>query len=75
MKIGFNCIVAISYFKSKWDKSVDELHKKANFIPPKKYPSWTLNESTCRWEPPTAKPNDDNVYMWNEEDKTWDIVE
>ena len=45
------------------------------FIPPKKYPSWTLNESTCRWEPPTAKPNDDNVYMWNEEDKTWDIVE
>ena len=45
------------------------------FIPPKEYPSWTLNESTCRWEPPTAKPNDDNVYMWNEEDKTWDIVE
>ena len=45
------------------------------FIPPKKYPSWTLNESTCRWEPPTAKPNDDNVYMWNEEDQTWDIVE
>lgn len=39
MKNGFNCIVAISYFKSKWDKSVDELHKKANFIPPKKYMS------------------------------------
>ena len=45
------------------------------FIPPKKYPSWSLNENTCRWEPPTPKPNDDNVYMWNEEDKTWDIVE
>ena len=39
MKMGFNCIVAISYFKSKWDKSVDELHKKVNFIPPKKYMS------------------------------------
>ena len=39
MKMGFNCIVAISYFKSKWDKSVDELHKKINFIPPKKYMS------------------------------------
>ena len=39
MQKGFDCIVAISYFKSKWDKSVDELHKKANFIPPKQYMS------------------------------------
>jgi|TARA_R100000081_G_C4807199_1_gene168363 hypothetical protein len=45
------------------------------FIPPKEYPSWTLNETTCRWDPPTPKPVDDNTYMWNEEDQTWDIVE
>jgi len=45
------------------------------FIPPKEYPSWTLNETTCRWDPPTPKPVDDNEYMWNEEDQTWDIVE
>ena len=27
------------------------------FIPPKPYPSWTLNEDTCLWEPPTPKPD------------------
>lgn len=34
------------------------------FIPPKPFPSWTLNESTCRWDPPITKPDGD--YEWNE---------
>ena len=26
------------------------------FIPPKPYNSWTLNEDTCLWDPPVARP-------------------
>ena len=45
------------------------------FIPPKPFNSWMLNEVTCLWEAPVAKPNDDNNYTWNESTLTWDIVE
>jgi hypothetical protein len=45
------------------------------FIPPKSYPSWILNEDTCLWEAPVAKPNDENNYNWNEITTTWDLVE
>jgi hypothetical protein len=45
------------------------------FIPPKPFNSWILNEDTCRWEAPVAKPNDENMYFWNESTLTWDIVE
>jgi len=42
------------------------------FIPLKPYDSWTLNEDTCQWEPPTAIPNDGEVYVWNEDTTSWD---
>ena len=45
------------------------------FIAPKPYASWILNEDTCQWEAPVAKPDDDNRYNWNEETTTWDLVE
>jgi hypothetical protein len=45
------------------------------FIPKKPYPSWTLNETTCQWESPVAKPDDENNYNWNETNQNWDIVE
>jgi hypothetical protein len=45
------------------------------FIPPKEYASWTLNETTCNWEAPVACPTDGQVYGWNEENQTWDLVE
>jgi len=44
------------------------------FIPPQPYPSWTLDEDTCRWECPVAHPNDGNIYEWNETDQQWDEV-
>ena len=44
------------------------------FIPPKPYASWTLNEDTCLWEAPTAKP-DDGIYEWNEDAGEWVAVE
>lgn len=41
------------------------------FIAPQPYPSWTLNESTCKWEPPVPYPTDNELYFWNEETTEW----
>ena len=44
------------------------------FIPPKTFNSWILNEDTCVWEAPVAKPQDDNKYTWNELTLSWDLI-
>ena len=36
------------------------------FISPKPYDSWSLNETTCKWEPPVTYPVDGNIYDWDE---------
>jgi hypothetical protein len=43
------------------------------FIAPKPYNSWILNEQTCRWEAPVARPNDEGRYTWNEETQSWTL--
>ena len=48
------------------------------FIPPQPYESWTLDEETCLWTPPTPYPtitdeNKDDIYIWNETTKTWEV--
>jgi hypothetical protein len=45
------------------------------FIPPRVFLSWVLNETTCKWEPPVAKPQDGKIYIWNETTKQWDLNE
>ena len=45
------------------------------FIPPKPYNSWILNEDTCQWEAPISKPQDGNIYNWNQQTLSWDIEE
>jgi len=45
------------------------------FIPKKLYNSWTLNETTCRWDPPVAYPNDGQPYEWNEENQQWEVID
>jgi hypothetical protein len=45
------------------------------FIPPKPYNSWTLNETTCRWEAPVIKPDDGQIYNWNEENQQWEVID
>jgi len=45
------------------------------FIPPKLYNSWTLNETSCLWEPPTPKPNDGKFYKWEESTTSWVEIE
>jgi hypothetical protein len=45
------------------------------FISPKPYSSWGLNEDTCRWEPPTALPDLDKEYSWDEDTTSWKEIE
>jgi hypothetical protein len=45
------------------------------FIPKKPYNSWILNEQTCQWEAPVAKPTDSKTYKWNETNLNWELVE
>lgn len=44
------------------------------FIPPKPYDSWVLDETTCRWEAPTACPTEieeGKYYAWDENTTSW----
>lgn len=41
------------------------------FLPPRPYASWTLNEATAKWQPPSARPQDGKPYEWNERDQKW----
>ena len=45
------------------------------FIPPKPYPSWTLNENTCLWDAPTPMPTDDAYYRWDEATTSWVTIQ
>jgi|TARA_B110000902_G_C13968525_1_gene460260 hypothetical protein len=45
-----------------WDASKDA------FIAPKPYPSFTLNNTTCRWDCPINYPSDNSkLYRWDED--------
>lgn len=60
-----------------YDESLDA------FIPPKPFNSWTLNQSTCLWEPPTPAPemyyneSEDKYYeyVWDENSLQWVLFE
>jgi hypothetical protein len=49
------------------------------FYAPQPYPSWSLNENTCIWEPPTPCPDmvpptettEGTYYIWDEENVNW----
>jgi hypothetical protein len=41
------------------------------FIAPKPFASWILNEDTCRYEPPIARPPEEAVLAWSEPDLQW----
>jgi len=47
----------------------DEL--KDAFIPVRPFPSWVLNEDTCRWDSPVPYPNDNKSYNWDESNLIW----
>lgn len=41
------------------------------FIPPQPFPSWTLDEDTCLWNPPVPRPNDEPFWRWDEDNLQW----
>ena len=47
------------------------------FIPFKPFNSWILNEDTCIWEAPVAKPTtqleENQYYSWNESTINWEV--
>jgi hypothetical protein len=50
------------------------------FIPKKPFNSWVLNENTCQWEAPVARPeltqeqiDNKNYYAWNEQIINWEL--
>lgn len=45
------------------------------FIPQQTYPSWVLNEDTCRWEAPVPMPEDGQMYIWDEPTTSWVVTE
>jgi hypothetical protein len=45
------------------------------FYEPQPYLSWTLNEDSCQWESPVPYPDDDEMYTWNEDKQSWDLIE
>ena len=53
------------------------------FISPKPYPSWTLNETTCKYDPPVEKPANGNgeadghinYSAWDEDNQQWVVTE
>ena len=43
------------------------------FIAPKPYASWVLDEASCRWGAPIAKPSE-GMWMWDEATVSWVAV-
>jgi len=43
------------------------------FIAPQPFASWTLDDDTCQWNPPTPIPDVNNVrpYIWDEDTTSW----
>lgn len=50
-----------------WDSGRDA------FIPPKPFPSWLLDEESCRWYAPVPHPGD-GKYTWDEATTSWVAV-
>lgn len=44
------------------------------FITPKIFDSWVIDEDGIP-QPPTAYPDDGEIYDWNEETEQWDLIE
>lgn len=44
------------------------------FVPPQPFPSWTLDETSCLWNPPIPAPPG-LQWIWDEETQKWIEVE
>ena len=37
------------------------------------YPSWTLNNTTCQYDPPIPRPTSGGPWQWFEDEMDWNI--
>lgn len=44
--------------------------EKDAFIPPRPFPSWTLDENSCLWVSPISRPANGN-FIWDEATQSW----
>ena len=44
------------------------------FIAPKPWASWVLDEATCRWLAPVARPSEGGPWSWDEDTESWVAV-
>lgn len=65
-------------FRNKFAGRGDTWMENLNaFISPQPYPSWSLNTSTCKWEPPVPMPENvetGSEYVWNEDIGNWELI-
>ena len=49
------------------------------FIAPQPYPSWVLDEDTCRYKAPVAYPDvavdSTDIYTWDEDTTSWVLLD
>jgi hypothetical protein len=43
------------------------------FVAPQPFPSWSL-DSNSDWQAPTPRPEDENIYYWDESTLSWNLV-
>jgi hypothetical protein len=70
---GKDCVEATSV-----KAQVGGTYSEGNFIEPKPYPSWVLDEN-YEWNPPVAPPVPDlenpKFYEWNENSLEWILIQ
>lgn len=47
---------------------------KGKFRLPQPYPSWTFDEQSWTWNAPVPYPQDNALYVWDEEQGSWVAV-
>ena len=45
------------------------------FIVPQIFPSWILDEDSCKWEAPVTYPADGKRYDWDEDSTNWVLAD
>ena len=48
--------------------------KRQAFNLPQPFASWSFNEDQWQWEPPVPRPADNKPYVWNEDNKAWEVL-
>ena len=43
------------------------------FIAPSPFPSWVLDEESCRYKAPVGRPLDGKNYLWDEGARNWKL--